>query len=178
MTTQSGLANRATLVLFVGPDFFFGVSSAWSSVGSESVPLSWHGVRNTHTGLFPLTKSDVMRTLLSCTLALVFCGGLTADDKIDAKKLVGKWSPKEEAIFTVALTADGKATLVTTTSEGKVVTAEGTYKLDGNKLTATTKLDDKEQTLTFTIIKLTDDELVAKNEKGKERTLVRIKDKK
>jgi uncharacterized protein (TIGR03066 family) len=122
-----------------------------------------------------------MRAVLSCALALVVCGGLAADDKkavpIDAKKLIGKWCPKEEAVFTVELTTDGKATLVAMTSDGKVREAKGTYKVDGNRLTTTVKAGDDEQTHTFTISKLTDTELVATDDKGKGWTLVRLKDK-
>jgi len=123
-----------------------------------------------------------MRAVLSCTLGLLLCCALSAEEKkgdesIDAKKLVGKWCPKEEAVFTVELTKDGKATLVTTTADGKALKGEGTYKLEGNKLTATVKVSDKERTITRTISKLTDTEMVATDEKGKETTLVRLKDK-
>jgi uncharacterized protein (TIGR03066 family) len=41
-----------------------------------------------------------MRAILSCTLAVLVCCALSADDKkdekIDAKKLVGKWVPKDK----------------------------------------------------------------------------------
>ena len=122
------------------------------------------------------------RAILSCSLALLLGCAAWADDKkggekIDARKLVGKWSPKEAAVFTIEFTADGKATLVTATADGKAVTAEGTYKIDGNKLTTTVKVGGEERTLTSTISRLTDTELVGTDEKGKERTLVRVKDK-
>ena len=129
------------------------------------------------------TKKDTaMRAILSLSMGLLLCSDLSAEDKkdgekIDAQKLVGKWSPKEEAVFTVELTKDGKATLVATTADGKVVEAKGTYKVDGNKLTTTVKMNDEERTRTFTISKLTDTEMVTADEKGKERTLVRLKDK-
>jgi uncharacterized protein (TIGR03066 family) len=128
------------------------------------------------------SRGDVMRAILSCSLGLFLCCALSAeekkgDEKIDAKKLVGKWSPKEEATFTVEFTKDGKATLITTTADGKGAKVEGTYKVDGNKLTATMKVDDKERTMIRTISKLTDTELVSTDEKGKEATLVRVKDK-
>ncbi len=119
-----------------------------------------------------------MRAILSSTLTLIFCCGLSAGDKeIDAQKLVGKWCPKEEAVFTIEFTKDGKATLVATTADGKVVKGEGTYKVDGNKLTTKVKVGDMERTMTSTISKLTATEMVATDEKGKEKTLVRIKDK-
>jgi uncharacterized protein (TIGR03066 family) len=127
-------------------------------------------------------KETAMRTILSLSLGLLLCSGLSAEDKkdgekIDAQKLVGKWSPKEAAVFTVDLTKDGKATLVATTADGKGLEAKGTYKVDGNKLTTTVLVRDKEQTRTFTISKLTSTELVSTDEKGKEVTLVRIEPK-
>src|SRR3954463_1072337 len=110
-----------------------------------------------------------MRAILSCSLGLLLCCGSSADEKkgeqIDPQKLVGKWSPKEAAVFTVEFTKDGKATLVTTTADGKGATGEGTYKVDGNKLTVTVKMDDKERTITRTISKLTDTEMVSTDEK-------------
>jgi uncharacterized protein (TIGR03066 family) len=114
-------------------------------------------------------------------MGLLLCCGLSAEEKkdelIDAKKLLGKWCPKEAALFTIEFTKDGKAMLVTTTADGKELKGEGTYKVDGNKLTATVKVSDKDRTITRTISKLTDTEMVCTDEKGKETTLVRLKDK-
>jgi uncharacterized protein (TIGR03066 family) len=125
-----------------------------------------------------------MRAILSCTLAaLVFCCALSADDKkdekIDAKKLVGKWAPKEkkEGVTVVIEFMKGGKASFTLNANGKELKAEGTYKLDGNKLTTTMKFGEKEQSQTRTVSKLTDTELVSTDEKGKEDTLVRLKDK-
>jgi uncharacterized protein (TIGR03066 family) len=123
-----------------------------------------------------------MRAILGCGLAVVMAvvavaAADAADEKIDAKKLVGKWQPKEEkkdAKVVIEFTKDGKA-LYTATADGKDFKIEGTYKLDGNKLALTMKFGDKEDTKTRTISKLTDTELTSKDEKGKEDTLVRIK---
>lgn len=119
-----------------------------------------------------------MRAILGGVLmaALAVTAGATADDKaekIDAKKLVGKWEPKEgKQKFVMEFTKDGKAIF----TAGDDFKAEGTYKVDGNKLTMTMKLGDKEQTKTRTILKLTDTELTSKDtEKEKEDTLVRVK---
>lgn len=120
-----------------------------------------------------------MRAILGGMLATVLClgTGLLAEDKkdekIDAKKLVGKWGPKKEE-STFEFTKDGKVTF-TATDDGKE--SKGTYKVEGNKLTLTMKMGDMEQTITRTITKLTDTELVSADDKGKESTLVRIKDK-
>ena len=121
-----------------------------------------------------------MRAMLCCAATLALSFGVLAeekkDEKIDAKKLVGKWEPKEKgAAGVVEFTKDGKVT-ITATVDGKEMKFEGTYKVDGNKLSATLKADDKEQTQTRTITKLTDTELVTKEDNGKETTLVRVKD--
>ena len=54
---------------------------------------------------------------------------------------------------------------------------DGTYKIDGRKLVLTWKDGAREDTLALTVSKLTDDELVFAEEKGKDETLVRVKDK-
>jgi uncharacterized protein (TIGR03066 family) len=121
-----------------------------------------------------------MRTILSCTLLLVAYTGLSADDKkgekFDAAKLVGKWEPKEKGVqpLRVEFTKDGKVTFDPLAKGGLVL--EGTYKLDGDKLTITMTFDPK-QVLTNTLTKLTDTELSIADEKGKEKTLLRVKDK-
>ncbi len=126
-----------------------------------------------------------MRLILSALLsALVVVPGLSADDKkdetIDAAKLVGKWEPSAKAglKFKVVIeyTKDGKFTLVNDAS-GKEEKREGTYKVDGNKVIVTMSQEGKENPITRTITKLTDTEFVTTDEKGLERTFVRIKDK-
>ena len=127
-----------------------------------------------------------MRATLCCVLFLL-CPVLTADDedkkageKIDAKKLVGKWEPKDDKPSGLAVVLefgkDGRATL-TAGEGGKEERAEGAYRLDGNRLTVAMAVGGKEQTQTLTISRLTDAELVGANEKGKERTFVRVRDK-
>ena len=53
-----------------------------------------------------------MRIVLGCALVVVMaCGATAADEKIDAKKLVGKWEPKEKkekGNFVVEFQKDGK----------------------------------------------------------------------
>jgi uncharacterized protein (TIGR03066 family) len=125
-----------------------------------------------------------MRVILGCTLAvLVFNLSLSADDKkdekIDAKKLIGKWEPKDKKegmTLVIEFLKDGKVT-ISASGNGKDVKFDGTYKVDGNKLTMTMKFGEKEQDLVRTVTKLTDTDLTSTDEKGKEDTLVRIKDK-
>jgi uncharacterized protein (TIGR03066 family) len=105
--------------------------------------------------------------------------GLSADDKIDAKKLIGKWEPKEkkeDAKIVIEFLKDGKPA-VTVTGAGKDAKLDGTYKLDGSTLTTTLKIGDAERKRTRTITKLTDTEMVSSEEQAKEETLIRIKDK-
>lgn len=64
-----------------------------------------------------------------------------------------------------------------TVTVGKDFRVEGTYKMDGNKLALIWKDMGKEETVTRTVVRLTDTELVLKDDKGKDDTLVRLKDK-
>jgi len=125
-----------------------------------------------------------MRTLLGCTLTLAVCFGVSADDKkeekIDAKMLVGKWEPKEKKEGepkAIEFTKDGKAIFIYSVKDKEVTNGAG-YTLDGDKLTLTVKIADKELKIEATVLKLTDTELTTKNDKGEERTLARVKDKK
>ena len=126
-----------------------------------------------------------MRAILGCALAVLLVGGAALaqdkkDEKIDAKKLVGKWEPKdakEGRTFVIEFTKDGKM-VITGTRDGKESKLEGTYKLEGNKLTTTTKVGDMERSRTLTVSKLTDAEFVGSDEKGMESSFVRAKEKK
>jgi uncharacterized protein (TIGR03066 family) len=125
-----------------------------------------------------------MRIVLGCALAVLMAGvGLADDkkaDKIDAKKIVGKWEPKEkpkDVSAVIDFQKDGKV-VVNFKGNGKEGKIAGTYKVEGNKLTTTMSFNGKEQTESATITKLTDTELVTKDEKGKEETLLRLKGKK
>jgi uncharacterized protein (TIGR03066 family) len=122
-----------------------------------------------------------MRSLLLCALvAQVAHFSLSADDKkadpIDAKKLVGKWRAKEGAPGGFDFKGGGKVTMIATLAD-QPVKFEGTYKVDGNKLVVTVEFGGKDQATAFTVTKLTDTELVMRDEKGKEVKLSRIKDK-
>ena len=117
-----------------------------------------------------------MRTLLGFGLVLGLAGiTAAADEKIDAKKLLGKWEHKDMQFF-VTFLKDGKVTV-----EGGDLKADGTYKVEGNKILLTVKFGDKEKKMSRTVTKLTDTELTStdddkKDDKGD--TLVRVKEKK
>ena len=120
-----------------------------------------------------------MRAMLACCVALVVCFSVSADDKIDATKLLGKWEPKEKKeghAVVIEFLKDGKAS-VTMTTDGKETKSDGTYKVAGNKVTVTMTVGGEEKVHTHNISKLTDTEMVGTDDKGQEHTFVRIKDK-
>ncbi len=130
-----------------------------------------------------------MRGLVGAVVVLAFAGFATdvagaqkekdkEKDKFDAKKLVGKWEPADAKIpITIEFTDKGKMILAVEFN-GKSEKVEGTYKLASDKLEMVLTADGKEQKETLTLSKLTDDELVGKDSKGKAETLKRIKPKK
>jgi uncharacterized protein (TIGR03066 family) len=118
---------------------------------------------------------------LAVAALTVAAGGFAAgqDSKIDAKLLVGKWTPKEEGKegdFYVEFAKDGK--LVFTAGGGKDIKVEGTYKLDGDKLRLRVKFGDLEKDEYRTVHSLTKTELVSSEGKGTKDTLVRVEGKK
>lgn len=85
-------------------------------------------------------------------------------------KLVGTWevtkSKDAPPGATLEFTKDGKVKM-TAMVEGKSMTMESTYTVDGDKITNVTKgPDGKEKKEIATITKLTDTELITKDEKG------------
>jgi uncharacterized protein (TIGR03066 family) len=120
------------------------------------------------------TQGDAMRALLGAMVVLAFAGSLIAQDKdkVDPKKLIGKWEPKEGRVV-IEFEDKGKITIVDT--EGKGQKFNGTYKLDGNRLEIAITILEKEQKETLTVKKLTDEELITTDSKGKDETLKRKK---
>jgi uncharacterized protein (TIGR03066 family) len=106
-------------------------------------------------------------------------GVLDARTAIAKWMLVGKWKwePRKEdegPIIVMDFQKDGKI-FTGGTVGGKIFSNEGTYTLDTNKLiTVPTGMGRRE---TFTIIRLTDTELVGTTDKGTEEKLVRVKNK-
>jgi uncharacterized protein (TIGR03066 family) len=88
------------------------------------------------------------------------------------EKILGTWQlTKSESGgplgATLEFTKDGKIKL-SATLDGKAINLEGTYAVDGDKLTVTWKVTgDKDLKDTETITKLTETELVTKDDKGK-----------
>jgi uncharacterized protein (TIGR03066 family) len=114
-------------------------------------------------------------TRMALALAAIFMVGLIAihaDDKNDDSKgkIVGIWEPtKGDAPkgSTLEFTKDGKLKIVLD-ADGKKLTIEGTYEIDGKALKTNLKgPDGKERKETMTIEELSDNKLVTKDEKGK-----------
>jgi uncharacterized protein (TIGR03066 family) len=101
---------------------------------------------------------------LVAALAVVCLVGTAAraDEKDTAKKLVGKWEVTKAEEGTLPT-----GTTVEFTKDGKDMTVEGTYKLDGDKFEIKFKMGDQEHSNTITITKLTDTELHTKDKDGK-----------
>jgi uncharacterized protein (TIGR03066 family) len=130
-----------------------------------------------------------MRALIAAVASvafLVLAGSAGAADekekdkeKVDLKKLVGKWEPakaEKDVKMVLEIAEKGKFTLHVTFNN-KTEKVDGTYKLDGNKLEVEMKIGDDVMKETLTITKLTDTELVTKDSKGKEETMKRVKEK-
>jgi uncharacterized protein (TIGR03066 family) len=111
---------------------------------------------------------------LATVVLTVAAGGFAAgqDEKIDAKLLVGKWTPEEkkDKQFFVEFAKDGKLKV----TAGEDFKLDGTYKLDGNKLTMTVKFGDDEKTKVRTVYSLTKEKLVSSDEGGSKDTLIRV----
>jgi uncharacterized protein (TIGR03066 family) len=120
-----------------------------------------------------------MRTALASVAFLVLAGFTTAaDDKIDATKLIGKWEPakpaKDEPPYVLEF-VDKSKMAVSFTIGDKTTKIEGTYTVDGNKINVAMTFNGKEIKETHTVSKLTDDEMVSKDSKGKEDVMKKIK---
>lgn len=146
-----------------------------------------------------------MRAVLGCAAVLgLACGAtLAGQAKIDAKLLAGRWEPVPEAEpkpdpkdkkdkkepkdkpppgpamvieFTPEKDKPGEGLVtITVTDAGKDHRAEGTFSLEGDKLSLKLKLGERDVKETLTISKLTADELVTVDSKSKSETLRRKK---
>src|SRR5262249_51854732 len=121
---------------------------------------------------------------VAVAVAVALTAGVRAEDKEEkkdyAKLIVGTWEvtksfDKGPAVgATVKFTKDGKIK-VKAKVEGKDVHREGTYKVDGDKLTLVMKRDDKESKTIISIKKISDKELVTENDDKKSVELKRKK---
>jgi uncharacterized protein (TIGR03066 family) len=112
-------------------------------------------------------------------LLLLTPAGVPVDDKIDAKLLVGKWEPESRPDgvdkMVVEFTKDNKVTL-DIEAQGNKQKIEGTYKVDGNKISIKIMREGQEIDQTRKITKLTENELVTKDEEmNQERKYKKVK---
>ena len=125
-----------------------------------------------------------MRVFIGAVALLTLCGLAAAQDKkddkkdqLDIKKLLGKWevldAPKGGSL--VLEFADKGKLALSVEIAGKTEKIDGTYKLDGNKLEMVLSFMGKDKKEQFTVTKLTDDELVAKDPADKEEKFKRKK---
>lgn len=120
-----------------------------------------------------------MRVRFGSALAVVLAvaaGSPAEDAPVDAKLLVGKWAPPNQKTgekVVLGFAAGGKLT-VSTTIDNKTETMTGTYKLVGNKLMVAMKIKDKDVTHDVRILRLTDAEMDTADADGKKETLRRL----
>lgn len=112
---------------------------------------------------------------------VVVVGTSNAADKVDPAKLVGTWelakSDEENAPkgATIEFTKDNKI-IIAFDANGKEIKLEGTYKVDGDKLTVKLSLPGgKDNEDTDTIKTLTDDKLVLVDKSNKTNEFARKK---
>ncbi|MDY3562156.1 hypothetical protein R5W23_003603 [Gemmata sp. JC673] len=118
-----------------------------------------------------------MRLILVFALAAFAGVAVNADEKvekIDAEKLIGKWQIKEKPGAEVEFGKDGKMRITADGVKLEPDAHERSYKVDNNKIVATTA--DGKKDMTYTAIKIADNEIVITN-RGQVETLIRVQEK-
>lgn len=115
---------------------------------------------------------------LAAAVLVAALGGVAdgrQDAKIDAKLILGKWQPKEAEgkDFVVEFQKDGKLAFVAKLGD-KDLKIDGTYKLEGNKLSFKLSFGGVEKEEVRTVHSLSKTELVSSDAGGKKDTLVRV----
>ncbi|MCS7022856.1 MAG: TIGR03066 family protein [Gemmataceae bacterium] len=119
-----------------------------------------------------------MRRMAALSMLVLAITGISAlaQEKLDPKKLLGKWEPVDSKLTSLTLEFQDKGKWILTVEiMGKTEKAEGTYKLEGNKLEVTMVLAGQEQKEVLTVKKLTDSEFVTTDSKGKDEAFRRKK---
>jgi len=118
---------------------------------------------------------------MAAVLALIVLAGsfARADEKIDKTKLVAVWKlvkSDEDAPkgATAEFTKDGKLN-ISFERDGKQEKLEGSYTLEGDKLTVILKKGGNEDKDMLTIKTLSDDKLVIENKDGKKHEFEKVK---
>ncbi len=117
-----------------------------------------------------------MRTILgSLTLLTMICGLALADDKIEPSKLIGKWELVIEAKKTQSLTLEFHSGMKISVLVGDVK-LDGTYSIyEDNKMDVSLKFMGEDHKESLTIRKLSADELITEDSKGKSETFKKKK---
>jgi uncharacterized protein (TIGR03066 family) len=110
-------------------------------------------------------------SVLAVCLVFVLLGEGRRAESQNADKLVGTWKlvkaagkePKGD--MTLTFTKDGKLAFTMKLGD-KEVKADGTFKLDGDKITSVTRFGGKEMTEVHTIQTLNETTLITKDSKG------------
>jgi len=112
---------------------------------------------------------NVLRLVGTSVIACMLAVGIwAADEKDNAKMVVGKWkvvkaSPGTFPLGTVLdLSKDDKAKVVGS-RDGKEFIHAGTYEVDGAKIVITVKVEGEEQKHTLTITKISDTDMVTEH---------------
>jgi uncharacterized protein (TIGR03066 family) len=103
-----------------------------------------------------------------------------ADEKIDPAKLVGKWEDKNAGngdTSSMEFTKDGSVKVINKGAKGKDILLEGTYKVDGDKLTMKVHPGNKKKSTdrVVTIEKLSDQEFVQTDDSKATKSFARVK---
>lgn len=120
----------------------------------------------------------MVRQLLAWSFVLLAaCTAFAFDDKIDGKLLIGRWEPEKAPPglkIVMEFAKDNKLKL-DVEFQGKQEKVEGTYKLEGDSFSMTLSKDGQEKSQKLKVVRLTDKELVFKEEsKGEEQVLKRL----
>jgi uncharacterized protein (TIGR03066 family) len=124
-----------------------------------------------------------IRVMAAGLLMLGLLAGVRAEEKKaegNKEKLIGTWEVVKSdegappAGTVVMFAKDGKMK-ITHKKDDKEMTGEGTYTVEGDKISVTLKHGDKEDKHTVTIKKLTATEFVAANDEGKTAAFKKVK---
>lgn len=121
----------------------------------------------------------MIRQLLALSFVVLAAFAVSAyDGKIDGKLLIGKWTPEKEPAqgFKIVMEfAKENKLKIAVDFQGKQEKVEGTYKLEGDQFSMTLSKDGQDRTQKLKVVRLSDKELVFKEEsKGEEQVLKRV----
>jgi uncharacterized protein (TIGR03066 family) len=114
---------------------------------------------------------NMLRLMGAGVIACILAVGIRAEEKDDAKRVVGKWTvvkatPGTFPLGTVLdLSNDGK-TKVIGIRDGKEFIHAGTYNVDGTTIIITVVIESSEQKHTLIITKISDTEMVTDHGSG------------